>query len=68
LQQLKNSIDPEALSPARSGQRSTARMLGVSHTTIGDDLRSGKTLPAPESKALGSKPAENLNGNDLPPE
>jgi len=41
-------------------------MLGVSHTTIQDDLRGGKKLPKEEEKSLKINNETTENGNKLP--
>jgi hypothetical protein len=47
-------------------EKRTAKMLGVSHTTIQDDLRGGKKLPKEEEKSLKINNETTENGNKLP--
>jgi N6-adenosine-specific RNA methylase IME4 len=53
LSKFRHSVDQRQkfarlLEEAEASQRATAKMLGVSHTTIQNDFNSGKNLPPPE--------------------
>ena len=48
-------------------QRATAKALGVSHTTVQDDLRGGKKLPDPKTTPQQKQALSEDAGNKLPP-
>lgn len=54
------------LSDLRATQRAAAKMLGVSHTTIQDDLRGGKKLPEPENEDQQKQDVSENGGKKLP--
>ncbi|WP_026618576.1 hypothetical protein M728_000645 [Ensifer sp. WSM1721] len=54
------------LTKINASQRATARLLGVNHKTIRNDLNGEKSPPAAQ-KANGNNGAENGNGEKSPP-
>ena len=50
-----------------ASQRATAKMLGVSHTTIDRDLKNGTNVPSEDSEAAENSEKTNDNGTNVPP-
>lgn len=55
------------LKSIEASQRATGRVLGVSHTTVQNDLDDGKKLPPAASGTSETPPENNGSGKELPP-
>jgi len=56
------------LKDIEASQRSTAKMLGVSHTTVERDLKDGTNVPPEQTEVMDSLAVSDDGGTNVPPE